>query len=230
MSGPALNGGGSPRRMAWAPWTIMLPAAWRKMWVRRTVGTSADSTSSANGLPAPTGASWSASPTRTTWVRAPTARSRTTSSSRLAIEHSSRISRSHSSGSSASLVGPSPGTQPSAEWTVVARMPLASVIRIAARPVGATSITFAPRSAARPGDRADRCRLARSGAAGDHRQPVRKGVRQARLLLAGQRLAGRRLRVGRLTARRRACATAARSSSSCTRAASSASSSAVARR
>ena len=49
----------------------MLPAAWRKMCVKRVVGTSSEATSSANGLPAPTGASWSASPTSTTWVCAP---------------------------------------------------------------------------------------------------------------------------------------------------------------
>ena len=54
---PAANSGVSPRRIACAPWTIMLPAAWRKMWVSRVVGTSSEATSSANGLPAPTGAS-----------------------------------------------------------------------------------------------------------------------------------------------------------------------------
>ena len=72
----------------------MLPAAWRKMWVRRVVGTDPEAISSANGLPAPTGASWSASPTSTTCALGPTARSRVTSSSRLAIEVSSTISRS----------------------------------------------------------------------------------------------------------------------------------------
>ncbi len=35
----------------------MLPAAWRKMWVSRVAGTDPEATSSANGLPAPTGAS-----------------------------------------------------------------------------------------------------------------------------------------------------------------------------
>ena len=35
----------------------MLPAAWRKMCVSSATGTARVSTSSANGLPAPTGAS-----------------------------------------------------------------------------------------------------------------------------------------------------------------------------
>ena len=45
----------SPVRTAWAPRTIMLPAAWRKMWVSSAIGTGRASTSSAKGLPAPTG-------------------------------------------------------------------------------------------------------------------------------------------------------------------------------
>ena len=143
MSSSEMKLGVSPRRIAWAPCTIMLPAAWRKMWVSRVLGTAPAAISSANGFPAPTGASWSASPTSTTWVRGPTARSSVTSSSRLAIEVSSTISRSQFSGSCSSWVGPSPGTQPSAECTVVARIPLASFMRTAARPVGATSKTRA---------------------------------------------------------------------------------------
>ena len=136
----AANDGAPPWRTACAPRTIMLPAAWRKMWVSSVTGTAAASTSSANGLPAPTGASWSASPTSTTCVRGPTARSRVTSSSRLAIEVSSTIS---TSASSSSTVGPWSGTQPSAAWTVEASRPVDSVIRRAARPVGATSSTVA---------------------------------------------------------------------------------------
>ena len=125
----------------------MLPAAWRKMWVSSAIGTGLASTSSAKGLPAPTGASWSASPTSTTCVRGPTARSTVTSSSRLAIEVSSTIRRSVSS---SSTVGPWPGIQPRAEWTVEASRPLDSLIRRAARPVGATSSTeaFCSRAAA----------------------------------------------------------------------------------
>ena len=59
-----------------------------------------------------------------------------TSSSRLAIDVSSTTSRS---ASISSLVGPSPGIQPSAEWIVDASIPVDSAIRRAARPVGATS-------------------------------------------------------------------------------------------
>ena len=123
----------------------MLPAAWRKTWVSRATGTGPASISSANGLPAPTGASWSASPTSTTCIRLPTARSRVTSSSRFAIEVSSTISRSPPS---SSTVGPSPGTQPSAEWIVEASRPVDSAIRRAARPVGATSTSDAAWAAA----------------------------------------------------------------------------------
>ena len=118
----------------------MLPAAWRKMWVSSATGTAPAATSSANGLPAPTGASWSASPTSTTCVRGPTARSSVTSSSRFAIDVSSTISRSVCS---SSRVGPWPGTQPSAAWIVEASAPVDSAIRRAARPVGATSATEA---------------------------------------------------------------------------------------
>src|SRR5437763_835653 len=128
LSVAAAKLGRAPRRMACAPCTIMLPAAWRKMCVSLTVGTSLEATSSANGLPAPTGASWSASPTRTMLVLGPTARSSVTISSRFAIEDSSTISRSHGSGSCSSCSGPSPGIQPSAECTVRARTPLASLI------------------------------------------------------------------------------------------------------
>ena len=45
--------------------------------------------------------------------------------------------------SSSSTVGPWPGIQPSAEWTVEASRPLDSAIRRAARPVGATRSTDA---------------------------------------------------------------------------------------
>ncbi len=51
------NDGGRPWRTSCAPRTIMLPAAWRKMCVSSATGTAWASTSSANGLPAPTGAS-----------------------------------------------------------------------------------------------------------------------------------------------------------------------------
>ena len=113
-----------------------MPAAWRKMCVSSATGTAFVATSSANGLPAPTGASWSASPTSTTCMPSPTARSSVTSSSRLAIDVSSTTSRS---ASISSRVGPWPGIQPSAEWIVDASMPVDSAIRRAARPVGATS-------------------------------------------------------------------------------------------
>src|SRR4051794_4265600 len=111
------------------------------MCVSSATGTGRAATSSANGLPAPTGASWSASPTSTTCMRGPTASSSVTRSSRFAIDVSSTISRSSRS---RSTVGPRAGTQPRAEWIVDASRPVDSAIRRAARPVGATSATDAP--------------------------------------------------------------------------------------
>ena len=144
MPSECANDGVWPRRIACAPCTIMLPAAWRKMWVRRVVGTSSEPTSSANGLPAPTGASWSASPTSTTCVSSRRPRAAASRAARDSPSTSRRRSADRSaSGSCSSCSGPSPGTHPSAEWTVRARTPLASVIRTAARPVGATSRTRA---------------------------------------------------------------------------------------
>ena len=111
-----------------------------------------------------------------------------------------------------------------------ARDPLASLIRIAARPVGATSMTRAP---CRPpaGDRPDRRRLAGPGPARDQRQPVRERVADAVELLRGRARAVR-IAVTRSAFRaapRRVGRLGRRSIARSTRSASSASSSAVAR-
>lgn len=44
----------------WAAVVIIDRAAWRKMWVSQVTGAMPESIRSANGLPAPTGGSWSA--------------------------------------------------------------------------------------------------------------------------------------------------------------------------
>ena len=169
----------------------MLPAAWRKMCVSSATGTARAATSSANGLPAPTGASWSASPTSTTCVREPTARSSVTSSSRLAIEVSSTIS---SRASSTSTVGPWPGIQPSAAWTVEASSPVDSAIRRAARPVGATSSTEARRACAAAQISLIVAVLPVPGPARDDREPGgERGAHRGSLLGRGDDVGRRRL-------------------------------------
>ena len=164
----------------------MLPAAWRKMWVSRVTGTRSDATSSANGLPAPTGASWSASPTSTTWVWSPTARSSVTSSSRLAIEVSSTISRSQLSGSCSSCVGPF-ARDPAQRRVDGAGAQPAGLGHPHRRPPGGRHQHHARAAPGRGGgDRLDRGGLAGARAAGDDRQPVGERGPQRRLLLVGQ--------------------------------------------
>ena len=141
--------GGSPRRIEWAAPTIIDRRACRKTCSSRTVGAISASISSQNGLPGPTGGSWSASPIRTRWVFAaiPAIRCRQISSE--SIEASSTITRSASIGESSSLPGISPGIHSSALWIVDAGAPsVASVSRRAARPVGASSRIFRSRVSA----------------------------------------------------------------------------------
>src|SRR3954463_4538410 len=71
--GPATVGGGVPALTACAARTMSERAAWRKISVRRTTGTTPDSIRSSSTRPGPTGASWSTSPTSRTCVRGPTA-------------------------------------------------------------------------------------------------------------------------------------------------------------
>ena len=99
----------------------MLPAAWRKMWVSSATGTARAATSSANGLPAPTGASWSASPTSTTCVRA--ADRAQQRDEQLEVGHRRLVDDQQVARRARRRVGPWPGIQPSAEWTVEASQP-----------------------------------------------------------------------------------------------------------
>ena len=145
----------------------MLPAAWRKMWVSSAIGTGLASTSSANGLPAPTGASWSASPTSTTCVsRADGAQER---DEQLEVGHRGLVDDQEVGFElvdGRALVGdPAEGGV-----DVEASRPLDSAIRRAARPVGATSSTEAFCSRGGRADQPDRRGLARARAAGDDRE------------------------------------------------------------
>ena len=154
------NAGASPWRTAWAPRTIMLPAAWRKMCVSSATGTGLASTSSANGLPAPTGASWSASPTSTTWVRA--ADRAQQRDEQLEVRHRRLVDDQQVL---AELVHRRPlaGIQPSAEWIVDASH--------------AGRLRHPPRGAAGRGDERDRPLLRRRRGAD---QPDRRGLAGAR--------------------------------------------------
>ena len=124
----------------------MLPAAWRKMWVSSVTGAGAGldqlgerlagadrrelvGVADEHDVRARRRRRAAASPAARGWP----SRSRRRSARRRAARRSS---------------APGPGTQPSAAWTVDASSPVDSVIRRAARPVGATSSTVASCAAA----------------------------------------------------------------------------------
>ena len=95
---------------------------------------------SASTCPGPTEGSWSTSPTRISAARRGTALSSACSSGTSTIETSSTTSRSASSGcSSWRLKPPWAGSASSSRCRVLASRPVASLIRLAARPVGAAS-------------------------------------------------------------------------------------------
>ena len=116
---------------------IIERAAWRKIWVSRTTGAAPEAIRSSNGLPAPIGGSWSASPTKTTWVLSARPPSSTSARRRFSIEDSSTITRSAGSGRPGRKAGSRPGIHSSRRWIVFASCPVASSSRRAARPVGA---------------------------------------------------------------------------------------------
>ena len=163
-SSAAANDGGSPWRTACAPRTIMLPAAWRKMCVSSATGTGRASTSSANGLPAPTGASWSASPTSTTCVRGPDRVEQR--HQQLEVGHRGLVDDQQVRRSSSSTVGPEVG-HPAERG-------------VDGRGVAPGRLGHPPRGAAGRRDEQDR-RVLRLGGGAD--QPDRRG-------LAGARAAG----------------------------------------
>ena len=138
----SLKSGCSPLFIMCALRTMRLSAFWRKISVRRTVGTTPLRMISEKTLPGPTDGSWSASPTRSMRQSDFSALSMACMSVMSTIEHSSMISASQASLSSSSLpkttVSPSSDIfAPSMRWMVDASMPHSSLMRFAARPVGA---------------------------------------------------------------------------------------------
>src|SRR5277367_86703 len=127
---------------------MRLAAACRKTSVSRTTGTAPESMMSANTCPGPTEGSWSISPTMSSAELSGVAFIRACINMTSTIEVSSTTSRSQSSGLSALRLNPPPlGSTSRSRWIVLASTPVASVIRLAARPVGAQSKSFTPLAA-----------------------------------------------------------------------------------
>ena len=138
-----------PLLMRWALTTMWLCAAWRKTSVSRATGSTRLSRMSRSTLPAPTLGSWSASPTSTRRVPGRTALSSERMSSRSTMDISSTMTTSAFRGSSSVLPksgasSSSPAAYSSRRWMVLASWPVASVMRLAARPVGAARETVRP--------------------------------------------------------------------------------------
>ena len=100
---------------------------------------------SASTWPGPTEGSWSTSPTISSAAPSGTAASSARISRTSTIDVSSTTSRRQSSGLSASRLNPPVlGSTSSRRWIVLASNPVASLIRLAARPVGAHSRISTP--------------------------------------------------------------------------------------
>ena len=141
--------GCSPRFIMCALRIILLSPVWRNISVRRTVATTWLRMSAENTLPGPTDGSWSASPTIMSLASGGSARSSASIRQISTIEHSSSITASQSSLSLSSFVNTtrslsSSNFAPSMRCTVAASRPVSSVIRFAARPVGAHKSVFIP--------------------------------------------------------------------------------------
>src|SRR5262245_42428687 len=116
---------------------IWLCAACRNTSVRRTTGTAPDEMTSASTWPGPTGGSWSISPTIKSAALSGTAFMSACISMTSTMEVSSTTNRSQSSGLTSLRLKPPPlGSTSSSRWMVLASKPVASVMRLAARPVG----------------------------------------------------------------------------------------------
>ena len=138
----------SPRTIQCALVTIRLSIAWRNTSVSWTVGSRLDWIRSCNTFPAPTGGSWSLSPTMIR--RQPSGRASSRLEKRLisTMESSSTITASASSGLRASRAKTgrsfSVHSTSSRRWIVFASLPVSSDMRFAARPVGAARATSSP--------------------------------------------------------------------------------------
>ncbi len=97
---------------------------------------------SASACPGPTGGSWSTSPTSSRPASAGSDSTRASISGMSTIEVSSTTRRSQSMRFSRPREkAPNSGSISSRRWIVFASMPVCSVMRLAARPVGAASVT-----------------------------------------------------------------------------------------
>src|ERR1700692_4280650 len=104
------------------------------------------------------------------------------------MEVSSTTRKSQSSGLSPFRLKPPPfGSTSSSRWMVLASNPVASVMRLAARPVGAHSNRLTPFSGEDAQDRVDDGRLAYPGPAGDDEHLRQEGQSDRRDLTFGQR-------------------------------------------
>ena len=127
-------------RMPCATVTMPERAPWRKTVSRRVTAAWPDSMRSPSTLPAPTDGSWLTSPTSSRWAVEGIARSRAAASLVSSMLDSSMMTKSACRGSSAVAVKPpSAGSNLSRRWMVEAGRRVASVMRLAARPVGAPS-------------------------------------------------------------------------------------------
>ena len=142
---------------------------------------------SANTWPGPTDGSWSISPTIRRAASSGTAFISACISMTSTMEASSTTSRSQSSGLSLSRLKPPPlGSTSSSRWMVLASNPVASVMRLAARPVGAQRSSFAPFGREHLQDRLDDGGLADTGAAGDDEHLGDQRQADRRLLAVGK--------------------------------------------
>src|SRR6266487_4284583 len=124
---------------------IWLLAVWRNTSVRRTTGTAPLAIMSASTWPGPTEGNWSTSPTTSRAAMLGIALSSACISITSTMDVSSMTSRSQSRGYWLSRRKPPVlGSTSSNRWMVLASKPVASFMRLAARPVGAHSKSLAP--------------------------------------------------------------------------------------
>ena len=123
---------------------------------------------SASTCPGPTEGSWSMSPTISSAAASGVAFISACIS--MHVDHRGLVDDQQVAveGLSSLRLNPPPlGSTSSSRWIVFASMPVASVMRLAARPVGAQSSILTPLAARISQDRVDDRRLADAGAAGD---------------------------------------------------------------
>ena len=128
---------------------MRLVSRWRKISVSMTEGTTSLRSMAENTSPGPTAGSCAASPTNIRRAETGSAFSSACIRRMSTIEHSSMISASQRRGSSAFFVKTrsmlsSESFAPSMRWMVAASTPVSSVMRFAARPVGAASRVLRP--------------------------------------------------------------------------------------